>query len=159
MSIATRMGAYLDAQNIRYDIVNHTHSNSSLGTAIAAHISPRSIAKAVVLEDHEGHHLMAVLPANHKINLEKLRGQLEIDLRLVNEKQVYKMFSDCDPGAIPALGQAYNMNSIYDEVLDGLGDVYLEAGDHETLVHLTNEQFGKLMKDTKHSRFSGEVLH
>ena len=60
---------------------------------------------------------------------------------------------------MPAIGQAYNINTIYDEALDQLDDVYLEAGDHETLIHLNKAQFGKLMTDTKHSRFSSESYY
>ncbi len=159
MSISTRVGAYLDAQSIRYDIVNHAHSDSSLGAAISAKILPERIAKGVMLEDHEGHHWMAVLPANHKIHLHELQGQLSADLHLIDEAQVYQMFSDCDPGAVPAVAQAYNINAIYDEALANLDDIYLEGGDHETLIHLTGDQFGKLMKDTRHSRFSGAAFH
>jgi Ala-tRNA(Pro) deacylase len=157
--MSTRVWAYLDAQKIRYDTVNHAHSNSSIEAAMAAQLSPSSIAKAVLLEDHEGRHLMAVLPSNHKISLQKLQRQLDLELHFVDEQQVYAMFNDCDPGAVPAIAQAYNMNAIYDEALSNRGDVYLEAGDHETLIHLTQDQFGKLMQHTKHSVFSGETFH
>jgi len=159
MSISARVVAYLDAQDIKYDTINHTHTSTSVGTAITAHIPPKTIAKAVVLEDHESRHLMAILPANHKVSLHKLNDKLDVELHLVDEEQVYRMFGDGDPGAVPAIGQAYNMNSIYDETLDQLDDVYFEAGDHETLIHLSKAQFGKLMADTKHSRFSSEAYY
>ncbi len=159
MSISTRVSAYLDAQNIDYDTLSHAHSDSSVGSAISAKISPNTIAKAVVLEDHEGHNLMAVLPANHKVSLHKLGDQLDLKLHLVDETQLCKMFHDCALGAVPAIGQAYNMNLVYDETLDQLGDIYLEAGDHETLIHLTNEQFSKLMINARHSRFGREMFH
>lgn len=159
MSISARVATYLDAENIKYDTIHHTHTSTSIGSAITAHIQPKTIAKAVVLEDHESRHLMAVLPANYKVSLHKLNDKLDADLHLVNEEQVYQMFSDCDPGAVPAVGQAYNMNTIYDEALDQLDDVYLEAGDHETLIHLNKTQFGKLMTNTKHSRFSSESYY
>jgi len=156
MSISTRVASYLDGEGIKYDTVNHAHTSTSIGSAITASISPKTIAKAVVLEDHESRHLMAILPANHKVSLHKLNDKLDAKLHLVEEEQVYKMFSDCEPGAVPAIGQAYNMNSIYDETLDQLDDVYLEAGDHETLIHLSKAQFGKLMTNTKHSQFSSQ---
>ena len=159
MSISTRVASYLDVEGIKYDTVNHAHTSTSVGSAITAHVLPKSIAKAIVLEDHESRHLMAILPANHKISLHKLNDKLDAKLHLADEEQVYKMFSDCDPGAVPAIAQAYNMNSIYDETLDQLDDIYLEAGDHETLIHLDKAQFGKLMSNTKHSRFSSESYY
>lgn len=159
MSITARVGTYLDTQNIAYDTLNHTHSYSSLGTASAAQISPRSIAKAVVLEDHEGRHHMAVLPANHKVSLHKLEDHMNLQLHLAKEQEVYRLFKDCEVGAVPAVGQAYNMNAIYDEALNELHDVYIEAGDHETLIHLKHDEFEKLMMDSHHIKFSGEVFH
>ncbi len=160
MSIPIRVSNYLDTHNIHFDTIAHEPANSTIGSAIEAHLSPRNIAKAVVLEDDEGRRLMAILPADHKISLHKLRDEMQVlDLHLVDEQRVYELFSDCVPGAVPALAQAYNMSSIYDEALNHLHDIYLEAGDHETLIHLSNEQFNKLMQDTQHSRFSGEIFH
>lgn len=159
MGISTRVASYLEVEGIKYDTVRHSHSSTSIGSAITAHILPKTIAKAVVLEDHESHHLMAILPADHQVSLHKLNDNLGSNMRLANEEQVYKMFADCVPGAVPAIGQAYNINSIYDEALDQLDDVYFEAGDHETLIHLNKAQFGKLMAHTKHSRFSSEAYY
>jgi len=159
MSISTRVASYLVGEGIKYDTVNHAHTSTSIGSAITAHILPRTIAKAVVLEDHESRHLMAIVPASHKVSLHKLSDKLDVNLRLANEEQVYKMFADCEHGAVPAIGQAYNMNSIYDESLDQLDDVYFEAGDHETLIHLSKAQFGKLMTNTKHSQFSSQAYY
>jgi Ala-tRNA(Pro) deacylase len=160
MSISTRVSNYLETQNIYFDTIVHDYANSTVGTAIEAHLSPKKIAKAVLLEDDEGRHLMAILPANHKISLHKLRDQMQVlDLHFADEQQVYQVFNDCVPGAVPAVAQAYNMNSIYDDALNDQRDIYLEAGDHETLIHLTHKEFSKLMRDSRHSRFSGEIFH
>ncbi|MEH6617598.1 MAG: YbaK/EbsC family protein [Porticoccus sp.] len=159
MSISTHVASFLDEQNIKYDTLNHPHASTSTDVALAAHILPKAIAKAVVLKDHDNRHLMAILPADHKLSLHKLNDKLDMDLHLVEEERVQQMFSDCDPGAVPAIGQAYHMNSIYDEALDQLDDVYFEAGDHETLIHLSKAQFGKLMSNTKHSQFSSETYY
>jgi Ala-tRNA(Pro) deacylase len=160
MSISTRVSHYLETHNIHFDTIAHEPAMSAVGAAIHAHLSPRKIAKAVVLEDDEGRHLMAVLPASNKISLHKLRDQMHVlDLHFVDERQVYQIFNDCIPGAVPAVAQAYNMNAIYDDSLSHQHDIYLEAGDHETLIHLTGEAFGELMHDAQHGRFSGEIFH
>jgi len=160
MTISTRVADYLKSKDIHFDTVNHEYTNSSVGAAIETHLAPKNIAKAVVLEDDEGRHLMAIIPAHHKISLHKLRDQMHVmDLHLVDEKQVYELFSDCDPGAVPAIGPAYNMKSVYDDALSYQADIYFEAGDHKTLIHLTNDQFNKLMADTQHGRFSGQIFH
>jgi Ala-tRNA(Pro) deacylase len=154
MSISTRVARFLDDQGIEYDTLDHPHANTATNAALAAHVLPKSVAKAVVLEDHDNRYLMAILPADHKLNLHKLNNKMQVDLHLVDECHVYEMFSDCEPGAVPAIAPAYNMKAIYDETLDQLDDIYLEGGDHETFIHLEKTQFGKLMSEAQRSRFS-----
>jgi Ala-tRNA(Pro) deacylase len=154
MGISARVASFLETQNIEYDTIGHPYANNAANAALAAHVLPKSVAKAVVLEDHDNRHLMAILPADHKLSLQKLNEKMHMELHLVDECQVYEIFSDCDPGAVPAIAQAYHMNAVYDEALDQLDDIYLEGGDHETFIHLDKAQFGKLMNNTKHARFS-----
>lgn len=160
MSISNRVSNYLENKDILFDTVSHDYANSAVGSAIAAQIPPENIAKAVILEDDERRRLMAILPANYKVQLHKLRDQMQVlDLHIVPEQEVYRMFHDCDPGAVPAVGQAYNMITVYDDRLREMSDVYFEAGDHTTLIHLTDDQFEKLMQNARHNRFSGKVFH
>ena len=141
MSISTRIVDYLHQQHIQFDIVNHAYSDSSMGSAIAAGIKPSRIAKAVILEDHESRHLMAILPADKIVSMFKLQSLLDSSFELANEKALLEMFSDCQQGAIPAFSQAYHLNAIYEEALNAQSDIYLEAGDHKTLIHLRAAQF------------------
>lgn len=159
MSVVARVGEYLDAQHIQYDVIHHGLSNSSIDSARAARISPMKLAKAVILEDHEGRYMMAVLPSMNKIRLHKLADTFQRDFHLISERRVYKMFDDCEPGAVPPIGRAYNMEAVYDELLEEQKDVFLEAGDHQSLIHLKQSEFKKLVADCQHGRFSGEVFH
>ncbi len=154
MTMPARVSDYLDAQEISYDLVSHQTSSSSMSTSFLAHIPMHNIAKAVILEDHEGHNLMVVLPADRKIDLAKIGQQLSRSFQLAKEDMVYKMFSDCDEGAVPTMGKAYHMDACWDESLNSIDDIYFEAGDHATLVHLDHDGFRQLMKGTKHFHFS-----
>jgi Ala-tRNA(Pro) deacylase len=159
MTIATRLDQYLSENQIDYQTVQHSHSHSSLHSAIAASIPPISLAKGVVLEDHEGRHLMAVLPANANINLSVLNNELCARYRLVKEHDIYKMFVDCEHGAIPPIGHIYHMTMVCEKALTELDYVYLEAGDHETLIKLDKTAFSQLMDHSKCLRFSTQILH
>ncbi|MEY8205646.1 MAG: YbaK/EbsC family protein [Bermanella sp.] len=159
MSITTRVSDYLQAQQIQYDVIQHAHSASSLDSAKVAQISAMKLAKAVVLEDHEGRHMMAILPSTNKISFHKLEDEMSRDFHLLSEQDVYKIFKDCEPGAVPPVGHAYHMDSVYDELLSDQKDIFLEGGDHQTLIHLKSSEFKKLMAGCRHSRFSGEVYH
>ncbi len=76
MTISTRLDTYLTNNAIPYQVVNHSHSNSSIASAISAQIPLNFIAKAVILKDHEDRKVMAVLPAKNKISLAALNDEL-----------------------------------------------------------------------------------
>ena len=159
MTISQRVNDYLDQQQINYELVPHEHSHSSLGSAIAAHLPLNQIAKAVLLKDHEDRRLVAILPANNKISLSALNDELNASFRLAKEQEVYNLFKDCDHGAVPPIAQAYGLTMVYDKRLENLPHIYLEAGDHENLIHLDQDAFKQLFNDNKHFVFSHEVLH
>ena len=130
MSVTARVDDYLNAQNIEFEVLHHAHSSSSLGSAKMAQISPMKLAKAVILEDHEGRHMMAILPSTNRISFHKLEDEMNRDFHLLSEQKVYELFKDCEPGAVPPVGHAYHMDSVYDELLSDQKDVFIEAGDH-----------------------------
>jgi len=159
MTISTRLDYYLTSHAIPYQMIEHHHSNSSIGSAISAHIPLSHIAKAVILKDHEDKKIMAVLPANNKISLSALNEELRASLHLIKEKEVYSLFNDCEHGAIPPVGGLYNMRVVCDLMLSDLEWVYIEAGDHQNLLRLTIADFESLIGRSKHLRFSREVFH
>ncbi len=52
-----------------------------------------------------------------------------------------QIIADCEDGTVPPTGAAYGMNTIVDKSMDKVDDVYFEAGDHRTLVHLKGAQY------------------
>jgi len=152
MAIAITLQEYLDKSGIEYDVLPHAHTKTSLDTAQTTHILPGQIAKSVILED-EGGYLMAVIPASHHIELGQLSRQLERRLGLATEDELAGLFSDCDIGAIPPIGEAYHMDVVMDDNLEKCPDIYFEAGDHTDLVHVRGPAFLQLMQHARHGRF------
>jgi Ala-tRNA(Pro) deacylase len=159
MTISTRLDSYLATHNIPYQVIEHDHSASSVGSGIMASIPLNQIAKAVILKDHEDRKLMAVLPAKNKISFSAINDYLMGSYKLLKEQEVYQMFSDCEHGAIPPVGEAYNMHMICDEMLDALDYVYIEAGDHRNLLRISHKDYEIIAAKSKHLRFSSEVIH
>lgn len=157
MSIPQRVSDYLNDQHIKYDVVHHTFSEGAIQTAIAAKVPIFKMSKAVVLEDHESRHLMAVIPASHKLDIKKTEKFVERSLKFTREKDVFQLFSDCARGAVPAIGLAYYMETLVDERLSRFDEIYLEAGDHEDLLHLTRDEFDRLMVGSRYGNFSAEM--
>lgn len=156
MAIAITLENFLASQGVAYETVHHAPTGSSMDTAHAAHVPGDMIAKAVLLEDELGY-VVAVIPATHKLELGMLYNQTQRDLALASEREVGEIFKDCALGAVPALGPAYGLETVCEESLMEAGHIYLEAGDHEQLIHLSGPQFRQLMSTTQRAHFSYHV--
>lgn len=64
------------------------------------------------------------------------------------------LFPDCTPGAVPPFGEAYGIDTVFDDSISEQADIYFEGGDHATLAHMAGPTFCKLMAHAKHGRFS-----
>ena len=153
MTIAATQQRYLIQRNMEYDLTLHPHTLSSHETAEAAHISRDHIAKAVVVKDASDY-AVVVIPADTWLKMGHLRHELNRDLQLATQSEIAELFDDCEPGAVPPLGPAYGIETLLDESLTSLDDVYFEAGDHEQLVHLRGEDFQALLSDARRGHYS-----
>jgi Ala-tRNA(Pro) deacylase len=153
MAIAIALARYLDQRGVKYDVVEHSHTATALESARTSHISLDRLAKAVVLKGDDGF-LVAVLPASGHIQFGQLRKQLGADVDMANEEQIESLFHDCEPGAVPAIGAAYGLRVIVDDSLASEPEIYLEGGDHASLVHVSGRAFQELMAGARHARFT-----
>jgi len=153
MTIAQKLRDYIDGEGISYDTVAHHRTRTSRQSAIAAHVSGSSLAKSVVVH-HETGYALAVVPSTHRIELSTLQDVMNKRLGLASEDEVGSLFTDCDLGAIPPIGSAYDVPVILDESLGNASDVYFEGGDHKTLVRVSGADFRSLMRDAQVARFS-----
>jgi Ala-tRNA(Pro) deacylase len=82
--------------------------------------------------------------------LKKLERQTNRKLELASESELADVFPDCEMGALPPLGQAYGIQTVYDDRLRRLSCVYFEGGDHCDLVYVGGREFIDLLKDSPH---------
>lgn len=153
MSIPARLAAYLGERVPHFELCDHPHTDTSAQTARSAHVSPRQLAKSVILEDEQGC-VMAVLPADQRVHIGLLARALNRHgLHLAEEARVKTLFSDCEPGAVPAFGMAWGMETVFDPALAAVPVVYIEAGDHEQLIKLPRAAFSALMHEARPLHF------
>ena len=76
---------------------------------------------------------------------------------MAKETEIDSLFPDCAHGAVPAVGQCYGLSLLVDDSLETEPQVYIEAGDHETLLRMTHAQFAQLMAGARHGRFSDKL--
>jgi Ala-tRNA(Pro) deacylase len=153
MAIAETVKNYLQQKAISYDQVTHPHSGCSHETAVASHIREDHIAKGVMVKDDTGY-AMLIVPASNYVEMKHVRKELGRELQLVAEEDFAKLFPDCEAGAVPPLGPAYEIETFLDEALTTLANIYLEAGDHEHLVHVSGDDFKSLLSGVRHGHFS-----
>jgi Ala-tRNA(Pro) deacylase len=153
MGIAVTVAQYLAERGVPYDVIEHPHTQTASQSAEASRVAPDRIAKAVVLKGGDGF-ILAVLPASRHIQFGELRRQLADEVDLANEEQVETLFLDCESGAVPAIGAAYGLKVIVDDSLTSQPEIYLEAGDHSSLIHITGAIFRELVADARHARFT-----
>ena len=156
MSIANRLKQHLEAAGVPYEIVRHPRTVSASESAEAAHVPGNAVAKTVVIHHEEGY-VLAVVPASHRVDLSTLQELLDRRLGLASEREIDKLFDDCDTGAVPPIGSAYGLPTVLDRSLRGQPAVWFEGGDHRTLVQVTGSDFDRLMRDAREAIFSHHV--
>ena len=157
MAIAITLQQYLDDSDINYELISHPYTLNSSETAKVGNISGDKLAKAILLEDTYGDYFLAVIPSTHRVDFGPLKKQLNLRLGLATESELAEVFNDCQPGAIPALAQAYGIPVIVDDSLSSQSDIYFEGGSHTDIVHIEGSEFDYIMQQSIHGSFSHHV--
>lgn len=152
MTIAARLQHHLDASSLPFDLLDHPYAATASETAETAHVPGDHLAKSVVIHMEEGP-MLAVVPSNMQVDLSQLQSIMDRRLGLAPETEVTEVFEDCELGAAPPVGEAYDVPTIIDDSLTGLDEVWFEAGDHRTLIHMQGRHFDRLMKNAQHGSF------
>lgn len=156
MRIAPRTKSFLDQSRVAYTLLPHAPARSARGAALAAHVPPQRLAKAVLLNDEQGY-LLALVPATHRLALDQLREELGRKLELASERELAAIFTDCDIVALPPFGAAYGIPTVVDEALLHLTDVYFEAGEPDALGRMAGADFAALFLGRPHGSYGAPV--
>jgi len=154
MKDSHRIEHFLDERQVPYEVIGHLPTITSQHTAHAAHLEPARLAKGVLLEGDDCV-LVAMVPADQDIRIEKLQMELGRSLRLADEATVKDVFGDCDPGTVPGLPMAWGVETVWDDALLAQPDLHLELGDHRHLIHLETRKLQMALEDMPHCRFGG----
>ncbi|NRB39237.1 MAG: YbaK/EbsC family protein [Pseudomonadales bacterium] len=154
MAIVTALKEYLSNHYIPYDCVHHEHSDSSFNSAAMAHIPSPQLAKAVIIESELGTPLMATIPANKCVSFEAIDEVTTLHYHMMKESEANRLFEDCESGALPSIGDVFGVEMIVDNRLLIDQPVYIEAGDHKTLLKIPPEAYAELVKSSRHANIS-----
>lgn len=154
MPVSKHVQNYLTSKDIAFELVLHRRGENVVQSALNAQVPLMSIAKAVVLKDQAGQHLMAVVPGSNSVKAKKLGKLTQTKLTAIPKQQLSDVFQDCEEGAIPAVGPAFNIETWYDTCLLEQDRLYIESGDHGCLLELSKADFARAMDDCRQGKIS-----
>ena len=143
---ATRIKQFLEENDVPYTRIEHEISYTAQETAALAHIPGREVAKTVMVRI-DGVLAMAILPATNRLNKERLKGVAHArEVTMATERDFKDMFPDCEVGAMPPLGNLYDLKVYVDKSLAADEHIAFNAGTHQELIQIAYRDFERLVR-------------
>jgi Ala-tRNA(Pro) deacylase len=147
MPIPDQISRYLNSQHVDYQAHTHSRAYTAQGTAQAEHVSGKKIAKVVIIEVENRKQIMAVVPANCRVDLERLGRLIGANMVHLAKEEAFKGdFPDCELGAMPPLGNIYHMEVWVDESLKSCPTITFNGGTHAETIHMFFSDFEHLVR-------------
>jgi Ala-tRNA(Pro) deacylase len=147
MPIPTHISKYLDSQHVAYQSCRHAPAYTAQGIAQAQHLSGKKLAKVVMVNTGDNKLVMAVVPANCRVDLDRLGRLMDTDaIRLATEEEFKGVFPECELGAMPPLGNIYHMDVWVDDSLKSYPDICFNAGTHAEIIQMAFPDFVRLVQ-------------
>lgn len=144
-NISERLLSALTAKNIPFERISHLRDYTSQETAQHTRTPGSRFAKSVLLWV-EGHQVMAVIPAHHRIDWGKARAVFGTqDVSLASEEEISRTFADCELGAAPPFGNLYDIPVYLSRDLDRSSDIVFNAGTHVDVVKMKYSDYDELV--------------
>jgi Ala-tRNA(Pro) deacylase len=126
----------LSEQGVPYQELHHRLVFTAQEVAQSEHVSGHRLAKVVIVLA-DGRPVELVVPASRRVVLELVRELLGVaDTRLASETEISRVFTGCEPGAIPPLRHWHGVLVLMDVSMACTGDLVFQAGTHEDVIRL-----------------------
>jgi len=140
-----RVIKFLKKSKVKYEVTKHKPAFSAQEMAAVEHEPGKYVAKPVIVRA-DGKYVMCVLSACYKIDMRALKKQLGAKkVSLAEEKEMGKLFDDCDLGAEPPFGNLYDLPTVIDKALEKDDHITFQAGSHEKAIRMSMDDYRKLV--------------
>ena len=157
MSSLDKLKNFLDDNNINYDLLHHDPTYTSEELAHKLDVHSKIIAKTVIIKNDKGF-AMIVLPGDKKINFNYLKNIfLSNKLELATEKEIKKLFPDCEMGTMPPFCNLYKLPVYVAHSLSSDFEIIFNAGTHSDAIKIKYDDYTRVVSP-KISFFS-DSLH
>jgi Ala-tRNA(Pro) deacylase len=145
MATMTWIRNTLERRAIPFEELHHPEAYTAQEVAQMEHFNGHRVAKVVVVVADD-RFVELILPASRHLNLQRVRAVLGArNVRLANEEEMAKCFTDCEPGAIPALAHWKGVAVLMDRSLNVQGDILFQAGTYRDAVRLNFRDWYELV--------------
>jgi Ala-tRNA(Pro) deacylase len=145
MSSITTIDGFLREAHVPYTVLPHRPAFTAQEEAAATHVPGREWAKVVVCFI-DGEPVEAVVPAPLIVNLDRL---LELaggrEIRLADERELRRLFPDCELGAMPPFGPMYGQTVFVDALIALEPEIAFNAGTHRDAMAMRWADFVKMV--------------
>jgi Ala-tRNA(Pro) deacylase len=146
MHTIPRLRTLLDERHVAYEVLGHSRDYTAQETAAHTHTRGREFAKAVIVRAGDGY-VMAVLPAHHEVDLERLGAALGHGaVELASEEEIARVCPDCEPGAIPPFGNLWELSVVASLALTEDERITCNAGSHREAIRLAWNDFRRVVE-------------
>lgn len=152
MNIPSKLVEFLNQSKVRYTVLHHPEAFTAQELAAIEGVKGRNHAKVVMVKTG-AKLLMAVLPADHRIELDKFDKLTGQRTALATEAEFKEMFPDCAIGTMPPFGKLYGVETWMDKSLTGDDYLVFEAGTHTDAMRMNYADYARLA-DPKVAEFA-----
>ena len=132
--IAKRLKKFLQDQETAYKIISQSQIPDL----------PQEKAKVVMIKA-AGKDVMVVLPSTAMLDPVKVGIMFDTEaISMDSDEDVSKLFPDCEPDALPALGLPYNIPCFIDETLLDGEEVFFPGGNHEDAICINSDEYWRI---------------
>jgi Ala-tRNA(Pro) deacylase len=141
MATLQRCTELLDRSRVKYTHTRHANAYRAREVAEAEHVPPYKLAKTIIFCGDD-FYAMAVLRADCLLDLDELESNLGLArLRLATESEIVNLFPGCEVGAMPPIGQLFDLPVYLDERLAQEKHIVFSAGTHRDAIHMRMEDY------------------
>ena len=146
--VPSSISDYLHRNQARYSVVPHAPAHTAQREAASAHVPGHAWAKSVVCFA-DGRPILAVVPAPCAVDLDRLQHAANAhSIRVASETEFAPLYRDCEPGAMPPLGDLWGQRVFVDSRLTRDPEIVFDGGSHSDAIRMAYREFERLTHPT-----------
>jgi Ala-tRNA(Pro) deacylase len=143
MPILNRLREFLEMNKVPYSVHSHPQAYTAQEIAALSHVAGRMLAKVVMVKAGD-ELIMLVVPADRRVDFERVRTLLGREVRLATETEFRDAFPGCEVGAMPPFGNLFGVPAYLDRSIEEDEEIVFNAGTHSLTAKLAFEDFVRL---------------